>query len=220
MEARSNSLFNGFKDFLTKVDLRKVNKKTIESLAKAGAFKEFANCATILSVYPEMVKDLAASKESESKGQFGLFAGHVEKKKVEDTFEHIAEYSEDEVSMMEKDVIGFLISKNPLTRFAAIIQEKATKHIGEITKVDDKKVVVLAGVISAKKITRTKKDNKEMAFISLYDDTGTIEAVFFPKSFEKLKSIIAVNQVVLAKGTVAERDDSMSFLIDNCVKLG
>ena len=80
--------------------------------------------------------------------------------------------------------------------------------------------MVLAGVISAKKIIRTKKDNMEMAFITLYDDTGTIEAVFFPKSFEKLKSIIAVNQVILAKGTVAERDDSMSFLIDNAVKLG
>ena len=220
IEARSTGLFNGFKDFLIRVDLRKVNKKTIESLAKAGAFKEFANCATILSVYPEMVKDLAASKESESKGQFGLFAGHVEQKKVEDTFEHIAEYSEDELSMMEKDVIGFLISKNPLARFAAIIEEKATKHIGEIGKGDDKKSMVLVGVVSAKKIIRTKKDNKEMAFITLYDDTGTIEAVFFPKSFEKLKSIIAVNQVLLAKGTVAERDESMSFLIDNAVKLG
>jgi len=121
---------------------------------------------------------------------------------------------------MEKDVIGFLISKNPLARFAAIIAEKATKHIGEITSADDKKGAILVGVISAKKIIRTKKDNKEMAFITMHDDTGTIEAVFFPKSFEKLKSIIAVNQVILAKGTVAERDDSMSFLIDNAVKLG
>lgn len=220
MDARSSGSFNGFKDFLTRVDLRKVNKKTIESLAKAGAFKAFANCATILAVYPEMVKDLAQSKESESKGQFGLFAGHIEKKEVKDTFEHVAEYPDDELSMMEKDVIGFLISKNPLTRFASIIEQKVTKHIGEVAKTDDKKVMVLAGVISAKKIIRTKKDNKEMAFISLYDDTGTIEAVFFPKTFEKLKSIIAVNQVVLAKGTVAQRDDSMSFLIDNCVKLG
>ncbi|MFH0772857.1 MAG: DNA polymerase III subunit alpha [bacterium] len=220
LEARSTGPFNGFKDFLTRVDLRKVNKKTIESLTKAGAFKEFGNCATILAIYPEMVKDLAASKESESKGQFDLFTGHVEKKKVIDTFDHIAEYSEDELSMMEKDVIGFLISKNPLARFATIIAEKATKHIGEIAKNDDKKIMVLAGVISAKKIIRTKKDNKEMAFITLYDDTGTIEAVFFPKSFEKLKSIIAVNQVILAKGTVAQRDDSMSFLIDNAVKLG
>jgi DNA polymerase-3 subunit alpha len=220
IEARSTGLFNGFKDFLTRVDLRKVNKRTIESLAKAGAFKEFANCATILAVYPEMVKDLASSKESESKGQFGLFAGHVEQKKVEDTFEHIAEYSEDELSMMEKEVIGFLISRNPLARFAAIIEEKATKHIGEIGKGDDKKSMVIVGVISGKKIIRTKKDNKEMAFITLYDDTGTIEAVFFPKAFEKLKSIISVNQVILAKGTAAERDDSMSFLIDNAVRLG
>ncbi len=220
MEARSHGPFTGFKDFLTRVELRKVNKRTIESLTKAGAFKEFANCATILTAYPEMVKDLAASKDSESKGQFGLFAGHVEKKEVKDTFEHIPEYPEDELSMMEKEVIGFLISRNPLARFAAIIEEKATKHIGEIVKTDDKKSMVLVGVISGKKIIRTKKDNKEMAFITMYDDTGTIEAVFFPKSFEKLKSIIAVNQVILAKGTVAEREDSMSFLIDNAVKLG
>ena len=220
MEARANGPFHGFKDFLTRVDLRRVNKRTVESLAKSGAFKDFANCATLLSVYPEMVKDLSASKDSESKGQFGLFAGHVEKKNIEDTFESIPEYPEDELSMMEKDVIGFLISRNPLARFAAIIEEKATKHIGEITKKDDKKSMVLVGVVSAKKIIRTKKDNKEMAFITIHDDTGAIEAVFFPKSFEKLKSIIAVNQVLLAKGTVAEREDAMSFLIDNAVKLG
>jgi len=220
LEARSEGPFNGFNDFLTRVDLRRVNKRTIESLTKSGAFKEFSNCATILSVYPEMVKELAASKDSESKGQFGLFAGHVEKKKVQDTFEQIPEYPESELSMMEKEVIGFLISRNPLAPFAEIIETKATKHIGEITKGDDKKSMVLVGVISGKKIIRTKKDNKEMAFITLYDDTGTIEAVFFPKSFEKLKSIIEVNQVILAKGTAAEREDAMSFLIDNAVKLG
>jgi len=220
LEARSHGPFIGFKDFLTRVELRKVNKRTIESLTKSGAFKEFSNCATILSVYPEMVKDLAASKDSESKGQFGLFAGHVEQKKVVDTFEQIPEYPDSELSMMEKDVIGFLISRNPLAPFAEIIETKATKHIGEITKDDDKKSMVLVGVISGKKIIRTKKDNKEMAFITMYDDTGTIEAVFFPKSFEKLKSIINVNQVILAKGTAAEREDQMSFLIDNAVKLG
>ncbi len=220
LEARSTGLFIGFKDFLTRVDLRKVNKRTIESLAKSGAFKAFANCATILSVYPEMVKDLSASKESESKGQFGLFAGHIEQKKAVDTFTPIEEYPESELSMMEKEVIGFLISRNPLAPFATIIAEKATKRIGEITKADDKKMMVLVGVISGKKIIRTKKDNKEMCFITLYDDTGTIEAVFFPKSFEKLKSIITLNQVILAKGTGAEREDSMSFLIDNVVKLG
>ncbi len=221
IEVRNKSgLFNGFKDFLTKVDLRKVNKKTVESLIKSGAFIKFGNNATLLSVYPEMVKDIAGSKDSEAKGQFGLFAEQTEKKKIIDTFEAIPEVSEDELSMMEKEVIGFLISKNPLARFAAIIQEKASKRIGEIGKGDDKKTAVLVGVISAKKIIRTKKDNKEMAFITMYDDTGTIEGVFFPKTFDKLKTIIAVNQIILAKGTIAERDDSMSFLIDNAVKLG
>jgi DNA polymerase-3 subunit alpha len=220
LEARSKGNFIGFKDFLTRVDLRKVNKRTIESLTKSGAFKAFSNCATILSVYPEMVKELSASKESESKGQFGLFAGHVEQKRVEDTFEQIAEYSDDELSMMEKEVIGFLISKNPLAPYADVIAAKASKNIGEITNTDNKKQLVLVGVISAKKIIRTKKDNKEMCFITLYDDTGSIEAVFFPKAFEKLKSIISLNQVILAKGTAAEREDSMSFLIDNAVKLG
>jgi len=218
--SRKKAQFTGFSDFLTKVDLRKVNKKTVESLIKSGALKRYGNCATLLKVYPEIVKDIAESKESEEKGQFGLFGGDIAKKKVMDNFEAVPEYSEDELALFEKDVIGFLISKNPLARFAAIIKEKASKQIGEISKADANKTAILVGVISSKKIIRTKKDNKEMAFITLYDETGNIEAVFFPKAFEKLKAVINVNQIIIAKGKLAERDDSMSFLIDNAVKLG
>jgi DNA polymerase-3 subunit alpha len=220
LEARKSEKFTCFSDFLTKVDLRKVNKKTVESLIKAGSFLAFGNFATLLSAYPEVVHDIAHEKESQEKGQFGLFAGHIEKKKAVDTFKTLPEYSEDQLAMFEKDVIGFLITKNPLSRFAEIIKEKASKQIGEILKTDAKKTMILAGVISSKKIIKTKKDNKDMAFITLYDDTGTIEAVLFPKTFEKLKQLLEVNQAIIAKGTIANRDDSMSFLIDNAVKLG
>lgn len=220
LDARRKEAFSGFADFLTKVDLRKVNKKTVESLIKASAFSAYGNCATLLTAYPEMVRDIAHKKDSDEKGQFGLFAGHGEKKKAVDNFNTIDEYSEDQLAMFEKEVIGFLITKNPLSRFAAIIKEKASKQIGEITKNDTKKTLILAGVISSKKIIKTKKDNKDMAFITMYDDTGTIEAVLFPKTFEKLRQIVDVNQAIIAKGTMANREDSMSFLIDNAVKLG
>ncbi len=218
--ARATGLFTGFKDFLNRVDLRKVNKKTIESLIEAGAFEHFANHATLLHNYPIVVKDIADAKEGESKGQFGLFAGQVQEKKMVDNFEPLPELSEDVLTLQEKEVIGFLISRNPLTRFADIIQKKATKHIGEVAKSDANKMVILVGVISSKKIIKTKKDNKEMAFVSMYDDTGSIEGVFFPRTFEKLKAMINVNQVIIAKGKVVERDDSMSFLVENAVKLG
>lgn len=220
LEVRRKERFTGFTDFLTKVDLRKVNKKTVESLIKANAFSAFGNCATLLTAYPDTVRDISHDKDSHEKGQFGLFAGHMEKKKAVDNFKVLPEYSEDQLAMFEKEVIGFLITKNPLSRFAAIIKEKASKQIGEITKTDTKKTLILAGVISSKKIIKTKKDNKDMAFITLYDDTGTIEAVLFPKTYEKLRQILDVNQAIIAKGTIANRDDSMSFLIDNAVKLG
>src|SRR5205823_6144761 len=133
-------------------DLRRVNKKTVESLIKAGVFAAFANHATLLFHYPRLVKEIAEAKEDGISGQFGLFSDTQSKKKLEDNFTLIEEFGEDELYNMEKEVIGFLITKNPLTKYENIIKEKTSSKVGDISKEDIGKVHVLVGIISSKKI--------------------------------------------------------------------
>jgi DNA polymerase-3 subunit alpha len=207
-------------DFLTRVDLRKVNKKTVESLIKAGAFVQFASRATHITFYPQLVKEIAERKTEADKGQFGLFSDANENLHVPDDFEAIPELTEDEVYAMEKEVVGFLINKNPLTKYMEIREKKATKKIGEVNVDDIGQTVVLLGIISSKKIITTKKKNEEMAFLTLYDETGSIEVVVFPTLFRKLAASLGMNHVLIFKGKITQRDDALSLIMDIGMKLG
>ena len=120
---------------------------------------------------------------------------------------------------MEKEVIGFLITKNPLLKFENLIKKKITKKIGDINQEDVDKTHILAGIISGKKIIKTKKDNHEMAFINLFDETGSLECVVFPKLFARLRDFLSINKVILLKGKINDRDGRLSILIDNAVDL-
>lgn len=211
----------GLRDFLTRVDLRRVNKRTVESLVKSGGFDEFGTRSTFLSVYPQLVKEIADAKTEQEKGQFGLFLDEVQQaKKQEDNFKQLTEYSDDEIMTQEKEVIGFLINRNPLLKFHDVIEKKATKKIGDIDGSDVEKTVILVGVLSSKKIIKTKKDNSEMAFLTVFDETGSIEVVVFPKLYKQVSTKININQVIIFKGKVNERDDQLTVIMDVMKPLG
>ncbi len=219
LEGRKTHLFKSFKDFLHKVDLRRVNKKTVESLIKAGAFSYFGNKATLMSYYPEAVKEVQGQKTKVEKGQFDLFDKEDSSGDNPDSFKEVPEFNEDELYAMERDVIGFLIGKNPLAKFSSIIQKKVTKRIGEVTEQDVNKDLILAGIVSSRKLLKTKKDNSEMAIIHVFDETGSIEVVVFPRTFAKLKKIIAINKILLFKGKLNNREGRLGLLMENGVDL-
>lgn len=219
LEAREKKTFTSFTDFLTRVDLRRVNKKTIESLVKAGAFDQFANRATLLSNYPTLVKEVGDKKVDDEKGQFALFATQESDTDIKDSLNIVPEFTEDELCNMEREVIGFLISKNPFTQYKTILDAKVTKKIGDLQHDDANKIYILGGVISGKKTIKTKKDNAEMAFVNIFDETGTIEVIMFPKTYAKLKNVIAINNVVLMKGRITDREGRMSLILENAANL-
>lgn len=219
LAARDKSEFKSFKDFLFRVDLQKVNKKTVESLIKANALRHFANRATLLTSYPLFVKDILNLKNTIEKGQFSLFATKITDNDFTDHFETIPEFSEDELFTMEKEIIGFSITNNPLTKYKKIIDQKATKKIGDVNMEDLNKDLILAGIISGKKLIKTKKNNSEMAFIKVFDETGSVEVVVFPKTFAAYKDFLNLNQVIIFKGKVSEKLGSVNILMNVAKKL-
>ncbi len=211
--------FTSFKDFLMRVDLRKVNKRTVESLIKSGGMEQFANRATLLLHYPDMVKELSSVKENQDQGQFGLFGEQEAVKHVKDTFREVPELSEDQIMEFEKEVIGFLISRNPMDKHAQVIQEKVSKRFGEIAETDVEKTFIFAGMVTKVKIVKTKKDNSDMAFMQINDATGSIEVVVFPKTYKAIKDVCQQNSVCLFKGKVTEREGDYSIIMEKAVNL-
>jgi DNA polymerase-3 subunit alpha len=213
IEARSNGEFVSFIDFLSRVDLRRVNKKTVESLIKAGAFSSFGNRATLLSYYPKALKEAIHYQQEKNAGQFGLFSKKEES--LKDKYELLPEFNDDEIIKMEKEVIGFSLSLNPLLKIDPTIEKKVSKKIGDLNKNDIDKTVILFGVINQIKIVNTKKDNSSMAFLNIFDDSGSIEVIIFPKSFLRLKNVLSTNHSFLFKGKISDRDEKLSLILSD-----
>lgn len=218
VNARKNGKFVCFKDFLNRVDLGKVNKKTIESLIKAGAFDQFGNRNSILTYYPRALDEVNKSKNENAKGQFDLF-GSATEKHDKDFLPDMRELTDNEVLGMEKEVIGFCISKNPLDQYRSVIDQKASKKIGEITAEDVGKSLILAGNISRMKKVTTKKNNSLMAFVTIFDETGSIELIVFPKLYEKTKNLWSPNTVIIIKGKIDEKEEHLNIIVDQAVDL-
>ncbi|OGK15314.1 DNA polymerase III subunit alpha [Candidatus Roizmanbacteria bacterium RIFCSPLOWO2_02_FULL_37_19] len=219
LEARSQNIFIGLRDFLSRVDVRRVNKKTVESLIKSGAFDSFGTRASLLTYYPKALNEASSQKKQVESGQYDLFGAKRDQRLSDSDLENIQEFSEDELLLMEKEVIGFTISTNPLSQYHDIIARKVTKKIGEISEDDIGSTHIIAGNISQVRKVTTKKGNNRMAFVSVFDETGSVDTVVFPKIYASTKNIWIENTTVLLKGRINERGDGLTIVVDNVIDL-
>lgn len=218
LAARKDGPFTSFTDFLYRVNLTKVNKKTVESLIKSGAFLQFGNRATLMHYYPQIVKEVALQKGDNETGQHALFASDVPKEHT-DNFKPVNEFDSDEIAAFEREVLGFVLTQDPLVKFHTLREEKKCTLLEEIDNSMVNKTVIVLGQIVGRKVVRTKKDNSEMAFITIKDETGSIEAVLFPKTFAQYKGNIGIKSVIIAKGIVKPREEGLSLTLDKLKQL-
>lgn len=218
LQAREEHLFIGLRDFLSRVDLSKANKRTVENLIKAGAFDAFGTRKALIEYYPKAVAEAQSHKKQFDSGQFGLFSSQS-KEYLTDEALPSEEYTEIELIGMEKEVIGFTIHRNLLKQYQHLISQKIQKHIGELGIDDIGKVYVLAGSISAVKVVITKKTQQPMAFVSLFDETGSIECIVFPKTYAQSPKLWQDSIPILFKGKIDQKDDEISVIIEKAVDL-
>jgi DNA polymerase III subunit alpha len=216
--SRATHNFVSFNDFVNRVDLRRVNKKSIESLIKVGAFAKFGTRASLLQAYPDILSKIQKHKEERQNGQGDLF-GTLDRTSDKDDLPDVAEMSSDLICEYERELIGFLLTQDPLTRHKEIIKQKTTHQIGTIDDALINKSVIVAGLISQLKIVMTRKDNLPMAMLMLSEGNSKIQAVVFPKTYEKVREYLKIHSVLLAKGKISKREEELTLLIENCVNL-
>ncbi|OGK16050.1 DNA polymerase III subunit alpha [Candidatus Roizmanbacteria bacterium RIFCSPHIGHO2_01_FULL_39_12b] len=219
LEGREEDSYKSLRDFLQRVDLRRVNRKTVESLIKAGAMDKFGARSALLLYYPSALTEVQKTKISTAKGQFGLFGDSNQNNNLIDNLPNTDEFDDGYLADLEKEVIGFSLKRSTMSKYKTIIEKKITKKIGEIMENDEGKKCIIAGTISTIKIVKTKKDNHDMIFVTIYDETGSIESVVFPKTYTRTLSAWKENEVVLAKGTISQKERGLSFIIDEVVNL-
>ncbi|MBX9769500.1 MAG: DNA polymerase III subunit alpha [Bdellovibrionales bacterium] len=220
LEARSAKpakKFDSLEDFFESIDLRRVNKKVVECLIKAGALDDFgAHRAQLIAVYPRLI-EMADQKRSEKEvGQTNLFdfgfaasggsadgtlgPGGAEN---ENTFQfpNVPEWKRMEKLGFEKDVLGFYLSDHPLRGLEALFSPFVNMKVKGLSGAVRKQKVILAGMMTSAREVMTKKGTR-MAFGQFEDATGSVELVIFPDTYAKYEKLVQTEIPVLIEGAV------------------
>ena len=188
-----NGPFLSMEDFLKRVDTRKVNKKVIENLIKAGAFDSLGlTRARAMSLIHD---SLNGTRSRSSLGQQSIFGSKEE-------LEIIKEWDEMEILSHEKEALGFYITGHPLMKYREKLLALQVKQTSELDNFYDREEVQVAGVISSIKKIQKRGTAETIAYFTLEDERGNIEAIAFPELYRNNIGLFKKDILVIVKGTV------------------
>lgn len=225
VKLRKKEKFKTFKDFLEKIesnDPTALNKKALESLIKAGAFDSLGyKRSELIAVHESALQSIHDNEKVNLKGQMNLLDFNQEKNdKIDDIkFPPINEYKNKQKLKLEKEVLGFYISDHPLNSLGDNVKRYTnftTEILSELRAIDldnyDNKKVRMAGIITNKSETMTKKDTL-MAFSTLEDMFGSIEMIIFPNVYKDFRQIIENDTLVIVEGNLQSGDDELKLIV-------
>lgn len=204
--------FKGFKDFLTRVDTRKVNKKVMESLIKCGAFdfvgKSRAHLFKNLEAQMDEASSLQKDKEVGQGNIFDMMATNTGAPlSSDDDDRNSEEWEEKTLLIFEKETLGFYVSSHPLQSYAEKLDLITTDNTETVKHREQSSEVTMGGVFVEFK-EHTNKTGKKMAFATLEDLHGRIEALIFPKMYEKIRDIINTDDPFIVEGRLEKEDNA------------
>ena len=206
-------IFTNLFEFLSLMDSRKMNKKSLESLIMSGALDCFNyNRSTLFSNLDLLLSFVGQRSKENHTNQKTLFT--LEETITEPNLIAQEEWSDFEISKREIETLGYSIKLKPLD----IVKDKLSKisyqTIDEIKSHENKKIVTIAAFITSIEIKTSKRNSNKYALINLEDSTNIIEAIIFNQELEKHEDILHVGAPILITGSI-EKDDENSKLIIN-----
>jgi len=213
--------FTSFKDFLSKCAAVVANKRTIESLIKAGAFDGLGEARMgLLRIHEEYVDAFVAIKKQEAIGQDSLFGSFGEEEDGGDEIDMLGlspvpviEWDKATLLSFEREMLGLYVSDHPLFGVEHILAQHADTQIAALGGEDGKpegSSVTIAGLITGLQIKRTKKGDL-WAIATVEDLAGAVECLFFPSAYLTVQTMLTQDTVAVVRGKVNRRDDSVSI---------
>ncbi len=210
--------YTSFPDFLAKSDLVICNKRTVESLIKAGAFDSLGHTRRgLIEVHERAVEDATGVKRREAEGQFTLFGDLEPSDEAGSGLElDIKDHEWDTKTLLgfEREMLGLYVSSHPLAGAVRVLRANSEQSIAQIhdDEMPDGSAVTIAGMLVG--VTRrVTKQGKMWASANLEDLDGSIEVLFFPNTYELVSDRLAEDLVVAVKGKVNRKDNGSVSVI-------
>jgi len=210
----SKGRYQSFGDFLAKVDAQVCNKKTIESLIKAGAFDSMGHTRKgLMAVYLEAIDSVIETKRAEAIGQFDLFGGESATSVSNVALDiPTGEWEKAMLLSYEREMLGLYVSDHPLLGVEHVLRAGTDLSISEL--LDDgghhDQIVTIGGLITSvtRKVTR---QGASWAVVTIEDLEGSLEALFFSNTYNQYALTLTEDRIVLIRGRVDKREDQLRF---------
>ena len=222
MRERENGPFPSLHDFCSRMVGSDMNKRAVENLIRAGAFDSTgARRSQLIQVYETVMNAVADQQRQNLEGQLDFFSmgdgNSTQSISVKETpLPDIPEYTAQELMMMEKETTGLYLSGHPMDAYRDTVRRLNAPSIGSIledfaqeggpTRFADDQRITIAGVVTSSK-TKTTKNNSLMAYVTVEDDTASMELLCFSRVLDTCGAYLRENQAVVVKGRLSVRDE-------------
>jgi DNA polymerase-3 subunit alpha len=205
--------YSSFGDFLAKVDVHVCNKKTIESLIKAGAFDSLGHSRKgLIAVYLEAIDSIMETKRAESIGQFDLFGGGVSSSTGISGIVLDIDSVEWEKALLlsyEREMLGLYVSDHPLLGVEHVLRSAADISINQILDdgVTHEQVVTIAGLITSVQ-RKVSRQGQPWAIVTIEDLAGGIDVRFFSNSYQQHALNLIEDRIVVIRGRIDKKEET------------
>jgi DNA polymerase-3 subunit alpha len=215
-EKRFESLF----DFCERVDLKKVNKRVVESLINCGAFDSTGAKRSQMMAALESALDYGQRVQRERNDpQMGLFDDGANQPSINaPVLPDIAEWDEKQFLAFEKESLGFYLTGHPLTGFEDLLDKFTNANAISIKELNDGGVVRIGGLVQSTKTIKTKKGDL-MAFVTIEDMHGAVEAIVFSRVFNDVRDLLVEDNPLLIQGQIQKDEQSVKILADTVIPI-
>ena len=222
IEARNEGgKYSSLIDFCERVDLKKVNKRVVESLIKCGAFDSTGDYRSRMMASLEDILDYGQRiRKERSDPQMGLFDMPGSRPAINlPTMPEIDEWSEKQVLALEKESLGFYITGHPLGEYDDIMEKFTNANSAAIKEKNDGETVRIGGMVRNTKIIKTKKKGDLMSFVTLEDLHGSVEVTVFSSLYSRVHDLLSNDNPILVQGQLQKDENSVKILADTVIPM-
>jgi DNA polymerase-3 subunit alpha len=212
MDARKEVGFRDLNDFIRRVDLHQLGKRSLECLIRVGALDAFGPRKSLLEAMDSMISISSSHFRAVNSGQMSFF-GSISG--VEEEFHLPQALSLDPREQLEweKELLGLYISDHPFSPYLAGLRGRITHSSGELAEAGNTASVVVAGMVTRLRTLTTKK-GKPMAFATIEDLQGPVELVIFTRAWERFGQFVRPEQAILVEGKVDAENGDPKVLVE------
>ena len=208
--------FTSFHDFLSKVPISVTNKRTVESLIKAGAFDSLGSTRrSLLEIHEDAIDSAVSQKRAEANGQVGFdFDSLWDEPQVASQVPDRPEWAKRDKLAFEREMLGLYVSDHPLAGLEIQLAKHASTSITELLEGDvagDGEHVTVAGLITSVQHRVARNSGNQYGIITLEDFGGEIGIMFLGKVYQEFAPALSNDSVVVVRGRVSMRDDGMNL---------